>query len=251
MHRTRSGSGLEKLACACLGALAVASCAGPTPTLPGGVSRFIVVETPSATLQPESTATEKSLSVVCVMVDSLRVREGPGTSHEVVGGLRFGDCVSVDAMDPSGEWLRIAGGIVGAESWISGRFTSLAALSLSLPTGAVGFSSSAVPLSTATRRPTSAVPKPAATDTRWPTSTRARPTAASTRWRTATSGPLTSNGGSACHPSYPGVCLLIGIGDYDCAGGSGNGPNYVRGPIRVVGSDPFGLDRDGDGWGCE
>ncbi|MEK7638560.1 MAG: hypothetical protein AAB388_00185 [Patescibacteria group bacterium] len=39
-------------------------------------------------------------------------------------------------------------------------------------------------------------------------------------------------------------------GDYDCAGGSGNGPNYT-GPVRVNGSDPFDLDRDDDGWGCE
>jgi hypothetical protein len=54
-----------------------------------------------------------------------------------------------------------------------------------------------------------------------------------------------------CHPSYAGACLTPGIGDYDCAGGSGNGPNYVAGPIRVVGWDEFGLDRDGDGIGCE
>jgi PASTA domain-containing protein len=56
---------------------------------------------------------------------------------------------------------------------------------------------------------------------------------------------------SDCDPSYLDVCLHDGIGDYDCAGGSGNGPNYVSGPIRVVGSDPFGLDADNDGWGCE
>jgi beta-lactam-binding protein with PASTA domain len=54
-----------------------------------------------------------------------------------------------------------------------------------------------------------------------------------------------------CHPSYEGQCLRIGIGDYDCAGGSGNGPNYVQGTVQVVGPDEFDLDRDGDGWGCE
>jgi beta-lactam-binding protein with PASTA domain len=54
-----------------------------------------------------------------------------------------------------------------------------------------------------------------------------------------------------CHPSYQGECLKVGIGDYDCAGGSGNGPNYVQGTVRVVGPDEFDLDRDGDGWGCE
>jgi hypothetical protein len=38
--------------------------------------------------------------------------------------------------------------------------------------------------------------------------------------------------------------------DYDCRGGSGNGPKY-SGPVRVTGSDPYDLDRDGDGKACE
>lgn len=54
-----------------------------------------------------------------------------------------------------------------------------------------------------------------------------------------------------CHPSYVGVCLTPGIGDYDCAGGSGNGPNYIKGPFKVVGPDDYDLDRDNDGIGCE
>jgi beta-lactam-binding protein with PASTA domain len=54
-----------------------------------------------------------------------------------------------------------------------------------------------------------------------------------------------------CDPSYPDVCLDPGAVDYDCAGGSGNGPEYVEGPIRVRPPDPFDLDRNGDGWGCE
>jgi hypothetical protein len=55
----------------------------------------------------------------------------------------------------------------------------------------------------------------------------------------------------ACEPSYPDACLRSGIGDYDCETGSGNGPNYVRGPIKVLPPDPFDLDRNGDGVGCE
>jgi hypothetical protein len=39
--------------------------------------------------------------------------------------------------------------------------------------------------------------------------------------------------------------------DVDCAGGSGNGPAYVQGPVRVVGTDVYKLDADGDGIGCE
>lgn len=41
------------------------------------------------------------------------------------------------------------------------------------------------------------------------------------------------------------------VRDIDCSGGSGNGPGYVNGPVYVGSSDPNGLDRDGDGWGCE
>jgi len=54
---------------------------------------------------------------------------------------------------------------------------------------------------------------------------------------------------SNCDPNYSG-CVPI-ASDVDCAGGSGNGPAYVSGPIRVVGSDIYGLDRDGDGIACE
>lgn len=46
-------------------------------------------------------------------------------------------------------------------------------------------------------------------------------------------------------------CLDPNAEDYDCAGGSGDEPEYVSGPIEVTGSDPFDLDRDGDGSGCE
>ena len=54
----------------------------------------------------------------------------------------------------------------------------------------------------------------------------------------------------ACHPSYEGECVPI-TSDADCASGSGNGPAYVYGRVRVVGPDEYGLDRDGDGIACE
>lgn len=73
--------------------------------------------------------------------------------------------------------------------------------------------------------------------------------------RTATAGASAAPGATAarrnCDPNYRGRCLKRYAGDYDCAGGSGNGPNYVSGPFRVVGSDPHRLDSDGDGIACE
>ena len=53
-----------------------------------------------------------------------------------------------------------------------------------------------------------------------------------------------------CDPNYGSVCVPI-ASDVDCAGGKGNGPEYVRGPVVVVGADIYGVDRDGDGVACE
>lgn len=53
-----------------------------------------------------------------------------------------------------------------------------------------------------------------------------------------------------CHPSYVRACVPV-ASDVDCSSGSGNGPEYVVGPVEVVGPDEYGLDHDGDGIGCE
>lgn len=77
-------------------------------------------------------------------------------------------------------------------------------------------------------------------------------TASSSAEQTATtrSAPTTpSGGGAGCTPGYS-PCIPPGP-DIDCAGGSGNGPRYVTGPVKVTGSDPYDLDANGDGLGCE
>jgi len=51
-----------------------------------------------------------------------------------------------------------------------------------------------------------------------------------------------------CTPGYS-PCIPPGS-DVDCAGGSGNGPRYT-GRVTVTGSDPYDLDRDGNGVGCQ
>jgi hypothetical protein len=52
-----------------------------------------------------------------------------------------------------------------------------------------------------------------------------------------------------CNPNYSG-CLDPYASDYDCAGGSGDGPLYT-GTVEVIGYDEYGLDDDGDGIGCD
>jgi hypothetical protein len=59
---------------------------------------------------------------------------------------------------------------------------------------------------------------------------------------------LSSAGSSNCTPGY--TPCLPPASDYDCAGGSGDGPKYT-GLVHVTGSDPYALDVDGDGVGCD
>jgi hypothetical protein len=60
--------------------------------------------------------------------------------------------------------------------------------------------------------------------------------------------PANTTTGSNCTPGYS-PCLPPAY-DYDCIGGTGDGPEYT-GLVRVTGSDPYGLDADNDGYGCE
>ncbi|MEY2421066.1 MAG: hypothetical protein QOI95_1133 [Acidimicrobiaceae bacterium] len=66
---------------------------------------------------------------------------------------------------------------------------------------------------------------------------------------TPTTPPPTTTPVNDCTPGYD-PCIPPGP-DVDCAGGSGNGPRYVDGPVSVTGSDPYGLDNNNDGVGCE
>ena len=57
---------------------------------------------------------------------------------------------------------------------------------------------------------------------------------------------------SGCDPNYSGACLDPDASDYDCAGGSGDGPEFT-GPVEVVGDDHYDLNADPeeDSTGCE
>ncbi|MCW2850307.1 MAG: hypothetical protein JWR90_4281 [Marmoricola sp.] len=55
---------------------------------------------------------------------------------------------------------------------------------------------------------------------------------------------------SNCDPNYAGACVPV-ASDVDCAGGGGDGPEYVQGPVEVVGSDVYDLNRDDDNIACD
>jgi micrococcal nuclease len=71
------------------------------------------------------------------------------------------------------------------------------------------------------------------------------------RWHACGAAPLPiaspppAPAGGSCHASYT-PCLPI-VDDLDCADVRALG----KAPVRVLGSDPYRLDGDGDGWGCE
>jgi hypothetical protein len=106
---------------------------------------------------------------------------------------------------------------------------------------------------TTTRALTTTTKKPVlTTTTRAATTTTAKPAPTTTTMKvlapTVTQPPATP-APTNCTPGYD-PCIPPGP-DVDCAGGSGNGPRYVQGPVRVTGPDTYGLDRDGNGIGCE
>lgn len=47
-----------------------------------------------------------------------------------------------------------------------------------------------------------------------------------------------------CDPSYPDICIASPPPDLDCG-------DVPYNDIKVVGNDPHGFDREGDGIGCE
>jgi hypothetical protein len=50
------------------------------------------------------------------------------------------------------------------------------------------------------------------------------------------------SGGGGCDANYSGCVPDVGY-DLDCAD--------IDGPVQVLGNDPHGFDRDGDGYACE
>jgi hypothetical protein len=115
------------------------------------------------------------------------------------------------------------------------------------PSGYAGFtnvpSSATLTVPLTVPAPTTTVPP---TTTPPPPST-ARPTKAAPTTAPTAAAKVESK--SACHASYT-PCVPV-AGDVDCAGGTGDGPAYVTGPVRVIGADTYKLDHDRDGVGCE
>jgi hypothetical protein len=68
-----------------------------------------------------------------------------------------------------------------------------------------------------------------------------------------TTGGGGGGGSGNCTPGYSPCLVYHGGADYDCYGGGGNGPYYTQPGVtyHVTGSDPYDLDSNHNGLGCE
>ena len=106
------------------------------------------------------------------------------------------------------------------------------------------------PTATATTAPTTSPTATTSARTTVPQVVTAAVPAVPAPKRTGAPAPRPTGSSGGCHPDYD-PCVPHDPVDVDCEGGSGNGPSYVTGPVRVTGDDVYGLDRDGNGVGCE
>lgn len=56
---------------------------------------------------------------------------------------------------------------------------------------------------------------------------------------------------SNCEPSYPDICVPIGVPDLSCADMYAQGTSMIRVRYDVAYPDPHDFDDNDDGWGCE
>jgi hypothetical protein len=150
-------------------------------------------------------------------------------------------------------------GVLGLVTVISGGAGDIAALASGAPAGAAAQPEPPVPAPVAALPPPAAVaqpqPAPAPGSKQQPEpvpppESKQQPEPApppeSKRQSEPESEPTSRKD---CNPNYSGC--VPNAKDVDCEGGPGDGPKYVRGPLRATGKDVYGLDGDNDGVACE
>ncbi|MGC8838788.1 MAG: SH3 domain-containing protein [Anaerolineae bacterium] len=128
--------------------------ATPTPTAEPPTAT--PVAPPTATPVP-ATPTPEPSPVVQVAVETLNVRQGPGTEYPRIGQVRQGDRLQVLARSPAGEWYLICC-VGGQQGWVAVAYVRL-----------VEGTTAAIPIATAI--PPTPVPRPTDTPAPPPTAT--------------------------------------------------------------------------------
>lgn len=249
---------IASVAMACLCALVFMACdpeetGQPTPTSTAGASSAArsAGAAPSSTRPPQSSSTNTPTPP-----------SSTPTSQAASYTVKSGDTVGAicDAQVPALGTAACTQAIVDLNR-LGGADQLSVGQTLLLPSGSSSTSVAPIATQGPSTSPTSASVL-AATATSAPLGLAAAPVATNpvvtnpVVQATPTAVPQTNPG---CHPSYvggtdvaTGGCIRAGSVDYDCYPGNGNGPDYVRGPLTVVGPDEYQLDTaDPDNIACE
>ena len=170
----------------------------------------------------EPTATPRPVSIrACVTNSTIKIRKGPGTNFETIGGMVSDTCMSIMGRNADLTWVYM----VSEDNKAGWVFASLLTIEGNLSRVSVRSSTEALSIAPTLRAVPTSTRILFITITPWPVVI--QPTAKSN-----------------CSPAYPGVCIPPPPPDLDC----GDIP-YRR--FTVLAPDPHGFDRDGDGIGCE
>lgn len=180
-------------------------------------------------IQPTRTPRPVSLQA-CVTDSTIRIRQGPGTEYEAIGGMVSGTCMSILGRNADSSWVYMVAEDNKA-GWVN---ASLLTIDGDLSRVSVQGDSDVLSLAPATKLvptqklPSTATRKPVISFTNTPRPTVIQPTAQNNN----------------CSLAYPGVCIPPRPPDLDC-----KDVPYRR--FTVLSPDPHNFDSDRDGIGCE
>jgi hypothetical protein len=180
---------------------------------------------PTRTPLPRATNTPIPVSLrACVTNSTARIRKGPGTEYEVIGGMVSGTCMRITGQDGNSTWVYMTSED-NKTGWVATSLLTIEGDLSWVPIGTGSHALSLVPTSKLRPTPTR---KPLVFATNTPQPLVIQPTA----------------NNANCSPAYPGVCIPPRPPDLDC-----KDIPYRR--FTVLSPDPHGFDRDQDGIGCE
>lgn len=211
-------------------AVLVSACAISEKNTPSSSQLPTLTPRQAFTPRPTLTATITVTLNACVKDSTIRIRQGPGTEYEVIGGLVSGTCITILGRNQDSTWAYIVTGdkITGwVAAWlltIDGNLDRTSIQKVSgiaeniSPTRSVSHNTNAAPTTWINPFAQTNTPRPVLI----------QPTAKDNN----------------CSPAYPTVCIPPKPPDLDC-----RDIPYRR--FTVLPPDPHGFDGDGDGIGCE
>ena len=115
-------------------AVLLSACATSTPGVPTQVlpSKTITATKVPPASTPTASPTPAPL-IGCVTASSSRIRNGPGTQYEVLGGLPSGTCVPILSKNGDENWVQVI--FDGKTGWVSAEYLSITDELSNIPQG--------------------------------------------------------------------------------------------------------------------